>query len=856
MLTQMLTGMGGVGKTQLAADYARTAWDDDSAVGGLDVLVWVTASSRQAIVTGYAQAGVELCRGDPNDQEKAALSFLAWLTPKAGTKPCRWLIVLDDVADPADLRGLWPPAGAHGRTLVTTRRRDAALAADSRHTIEIGLFTTAEALAYLTASLAGHGRYDSADELTALANDLGYLPLALSQAAAYIIDTADAVAAYRALLADRTTALAAIAPDVLPDDQALPLAAAWSLSVDRADTLRPAGLARPMLQLTSLLDANGIPETVLTSEPARVHLTVHRTRTGPNPAEEAAPVSLRDTVHALRALHRLSLIDHTPDTPHHAVRVHQLIQRATRDTLTPHHHEQTAHAAADALMATWPENDRNTDLTQTLHANTTALSNCAEDALYRSRAHAVLYWATISLGKMGQVIAARDSFIHVAAMAHHHFGADAPDTLAARQNLAYWRGQAGDPAGAATAFAELLPHMARVLGNDHPSVLGTQGELARQRGEAGDAAGAAAALTELLEHMAGVLGRDHYDTLRVRRNLAHWCGEAGDAAAAAAAFAELMADQVRVQGPDHPDTLMARHNLAYWRGEAGDAAGAATAFTELLTDRRRAVGYDHPHTLATQGELARWRGRAGDAAGAKAAFAELLADGKRVLGDDHPYVLDLRGHLARWRGEAGDAAGAATAFAELLTDRRRVLGDDHPSTLTARQNVAYWRGEAGDAAGAAAAFAELMTAQVRIHGLDHPNTFNARGHLARWRGEAGDAAGAAAAFAELAADAKRALSDNHPITLNALHSLIRWSSRIGDASRTAEAHKLLLIARRRLLGENHPDTLAAWGSYAHWLGVAGDAGGSNCQDVWMSRLGQGEVPSLSRYSAVKLLDSS
>ncbi|WP_338898406.1 NB-ARC domain-containing protein [Streptomyces sp. TG1A-60] len=335
VLTQMLTGMGGVGKTQLAADYARTAWDDDSAAGGLDVLVWVTASSRQAIVTGYAQAGVELCRGDPNDQEKAALSFLAWLTPKAGTKPCRWLIVLDDVADPADLRGLWPPAGAHGRTLVTTRRRDAALAADSRHTIEIGLFTAAEALAYLTASLAGHGRYDSADELTALANDLGYLPLALSQAAAYIIDTADAVATYRALLADRTTALAAIAPDVLPDDQALPLAAAWSLSVDRADTLRPAGLARPMLQLTSLLNANGIPETVLTSEPARAHLTVHRTRTGPNPAEEAAPVSLRDTVHALRALHRLSLIDHTPDTPHHAVRVHQLIQRATRDTPHP-----------------------------------------------------------------------------------------------------------------------------------------------------------------------------------------------------------------------------------------------------------------------------------------------------------------------------------------------------------------------------------------------------------------------------------------------------------------------------------------------------------------------------------------
>lgn len=86
---RVLAGMGGVGKTQLAADYARTAWAD----GNLDVLVWVTASARSPVVTGYAQAGAELCRADPDDPEQAAQTFLAWLTPKAGQRPCQWLLV-------------------------------------------------------------------------------------------------------------------------------------------------------------------------------------------------------------------------------------------------------------------------------------------------------------------------------------------------------------------------------------------------------------------------------------------------------------------------------------------------------------------------------------------------------------------------------------------------------------------------------------------------------------------------------------------------------------------------------------------------------------------------------------------
>ncbi|UUU35792.1 tetratricopeptide repeat protein [Streptomyces sp. CA-210063] len=670
--TGVVVGTGGVGKTQLAADYARTSWE----AGGLDILVWITASDRLSVVTNYAQAGVELCQGDPENPESAARTFLAWLAPKGGHRASRWLIVLDDVADPDHLRGLWPPASPYGRTLVTTRRRDAALSGQGRRPIEVGLFTAAESVAYLTASLAPLGRSEPVDQLAALASDLGYLPLALAQAAAYLIDSNETVAAYRALLADRTTTLTDATPDRLPDDQVLPLAAAWSLSIDRADSLRPVGLARPMLHLLALLDANGIPEDVLTCAPALAHLSQYRTQTSQNLAAEA--VSSRDAVQALRALHRLSLIDHAPTTPHQTVRIHQLIQRATRDTLIPEQQHQFARTAADALMAIWHDNER--DTAQVLRANAEALIRHVEEGLYRPDAHDLLYRFGRSIGDSGQVAVAASYFEQLSRTAIRHLGPDHPDSLTARHSFARWRGEAGDPEGAEATLVHLLDDMLRVLGPDHPHTLTTRASLADWRGEAWDPVSAAAAFTELLDDMLRVLGPDHPHTLTTRSQLARWTGEAGNPDSAAAAFAELLDDMLRVLGPDHPHTLTTRSQLTRWRGAAGDTRGAAAAFTELLNDMLRVLGPDHPHTLATRSRLARWTGEAGNPGSAAAAFAELLDDMLRVLGPDHPHTLSTQSQLTRWREEAADAVLAENS----ANVSARVAADDQDMQTSAQ----------------------------------------------------------------------------------------------------------------------------------------------------------------------------
>ena len=737
VLTQVLAGMGGVGKTQLAAAYARQAWSE-----GVGLRVWVNASSRDAIVAAYAEAAdrLGLTRADREDPEQSAQAFLAWAETVTGQW---WLIVLDDVQRAGDLTGLWPPAAesaAAGQVLVTTRLREAALAGTGRRTVEVPVFTPQEARSYLEAKLGDKAPEEQAD---ALAGALGMLPLALAQAAAYIDNLEITIGRYLDLLAERLLRDVVPEPGNLTDDHQRIITATWELSIDQASQARPAGLARPVLQLASVLDPAGIPQQSLSSPPAIAYLASALAATAPDPAIEAVDETMVDE--ALRVLHRYSLVDHDRASRYREVRVHQLVQRATRENLATRPGQQgpaqftiLARAAASALEAVWPQVERD-EFGQVLRANATALQQAAGPALWNQGegGHGVLFRWINSLGEAGQVTAARDACDTLYRTALHHLGPDHPETLATLHDLVWWRGRAGDAAGAATATEEVLAGFLRVLGPDHLNTLATRGTLAYWRGDAGDAAGAATAYEELLADQLRVLGPDHPDTLATRGSLARRRGEAGDAAGAAAAYEQVLADFLRVLGPDHPHTLICRGNLAGWWGRAGDAAGAATATEELLADRQRVLGPDHPDTLTTRHNLAHWRGRAGDAAGAATATEEVLPDFLRVLGPDHPLTLTVRHNLARWRGEAGDAAGAATAYEELLADRLRVLGPDHPDTLTTRDNLARWRGEAGDAAGAATAFEEVLADRLRVLGPDHPDTLTSRHNLAQWRERAG-----------------------------------------------------------------------------------------------------------------------
>jgi tetratricopeptide (TPR) repeat protein len=468
-------------------------------------------------VAGYASLAAELT-GVDLDPEDGARRLLTWLA----TTPKRWLVVLDDVKSPHDLLGLWPPSARRGRVLVTTRRRDAAFRGHRRQLIDVDVFSAAEAVAYLTEALAAQP--DLLNGAAELALALGCLPLALAQAATFMLDRDLSCAAYRQRLVDRRRRLASLLPEdeELPDEHRATAAATWSLSIEHANRLQPTGIAGTLLEVASLLDPNGIPVDVFTAAPVLALLT----------ADAGREVDAEQSRDGLGCLHRLSLVNlaaHT-DSGLRAVRVHALVQRATRDSLSAARLPLLARAVADALMSVWPGMKQNIGLSQALRINTQALDEIAADRLWQSGAHSALFRAGLSLGENGLVAQARDYFQRLHATAARHLGVDHPHTLATRYELALSLDRAGDRADAVTAFEELLADRVQVQGGEHLDTLITRGSLAKRQGQAGDPGGAVAALRELLSDSVRVLGAEHPYTFINAHELGHWLGQGGRAA--------------------------------------------------------------------------------------------------------------------------------------------------------------------------------------------------------------------------------------------------------------------------------------------------------------------------------------
>jgi hypothetical protein len=784
---KVIVGTGGVGKTQLAAAYAREAWQDGSA----DLVIWADASSRAGIITAYIQAATTLGVGTAEDGERAADNLVAYLA----TTDRRWLLVLDDVRLPRDADRWWPPVHRSGTMILTTRRRDAALM-HLGDIVPVGPFDAGQSVAYLREWLGGQpAMLDGAEDLV---DDLGHLPLALAQAAAYMTDRHLTCRQYQDRFRDQRRRLDQIVPesDSLPDGHQVTVATTWSLSIDAADQLPPVGLASRSLHIAAVLDPSGIPLPAFTASPALRYL-------GEGGPPLAATPTSAEAADALANLHRLNLADLSDDR----LRVHALVQRAVVDRLSPAGLAAAVRAAADALREAWPAIERDQTHTDILRRNAAALTARFPDLLWADGAHPVIFAGVDSYGHVGLFQSAAEAYARIVPEAQRRLGLDHPDTLIARSRLARWRGEAGDPSGAAAALAVLFADCVRLFGLDHPETLAAWHSNAYWRGRAGDTKGAAVAFEALLAHRLRGRPSDRLEILETRSSLARWRGTSGDPLGAVEAYTSLLADRLEVLGPDHLETLNTRHGLAYWRGEAGDPAGAAAAFRDLLADRERLLGTDNRDALHTRSNLARWQGDAGDAAAAVAGFESLLADSIRLLGPEHPDTLNARHSLAYWRGAAGDPSAAAAEFEALLADYQRLFGADHRNVLDIRGNLAHWRGAAGDAAGAVAALGELVVDCLAEFGPDHLDTLMARYSLAYWRGAAGDPAGAAAAFAAVLEDRMRLLAPGHRDILRTRCNLARWRGEAGDVAEAAQALETLLEDCLTLLAAEHPQTV-------------------------------------------------
>jgi tetratricopeptide (TPR) repeat protein len=734
---QPLAGPGGTGKTQLAVALALTLWRSRE----VDLLAWVPAASRDAVMTGYAQAGAP---GAQAGLDTAAASFLGWLAKTS--QP--WLAVLDDIADPADLDGLWP-AGATGMVLVTTRLPASALDGPGRRILEIGPFSAREALGYLSARLNEDAglRAGALD----LATDLGCLPLGLGQAAAVIADSQTSCRSYLAQFADRTRQM--------PVDGAGPdaatVAATWSLSLDRADSLSPPGMAGNALVLVALLDPAGIPGAVLTS-PAACAYICGRHATG-TPADQGQVRIVLD------ALSRVGLVTIDPESAPRTVLMHGLVQAMIRRFIPPAMLEQAAPAAADALLQAWPQREAEPVYEQALRDGAASLQRVAAGPLWTPEAHPVLLRAGQSLdqaGLTGQAIAHWQNMISTSQV----LGQAHASSPVAHDNLAAAYLSTGRTADAIGAYEQSLAEQQQALGADHAGTLATRSGLARAYLAAGRESDAIELCEGVLAEQEKALGRDHPVTMTTRDDLVAAYLSAGRAPAAIAILRRVLDDRAAAQGPDHPETLQTQAALAAALLADGQLKDAVELHERILAERERAHGATHPDTLAARASLAYAYRSADRLKHALPVYERTLADRDKVLGPHHPDTMTSLANLASAYHSAHKLKQAIPLYEEAVTRSERSKGPDHPDTLAARGNLASAYHSAGRLAQAITLAEQTLEDYERLLGPDHAHTLTSRANLASAYHTVGRRAEAAALFERTLADCERLLPPDHPMT--------------------------------------------------------------------------------------------
>ena len=263
------------GKTQLARYFAESLWRSP----GVDVLAWVVASSRASVLSGFMQAAAATGASDAGDAESVAAQFVDWLGRT--TRP--WLVVLDDLRDAADLRGLWP-SGPAGRLLITAASPAAVSSEHRVLALPVPAFSTREAMGYLSGRLSTDP--DQRSGAIDLVGDLGCEPIALAQASAVIVSSGMSCRDYRQYFTQRQKQL-------VEAGRAEPSAAAvtWTFSAEYAEHLSPGVSIRSLVTLAALLDGHGIPGVVFTTAAAGEYLTrtaaSRRTRSGPGTRSSA-----------------------------------------------------------------------------------------------------------------------------------------------------------------------------------------------------------------------------------------------------------------------------------------------------------------------------------------------------------------------------------------------------------------------------------------------------------------------------------------------------------------------------------------------------------------------------------------